>query len=236
MASWAGCAANRSTDTSNYSRDDRIIGVWLCPPTGDWMRADGTELYPPSWPTAAIVCDYGHHKQQTTDSNRWWSDTTLFLVAGRDFDPGHAIRGLQAHARLATPCRSADLRGHWITLDPHELPFFVLVYNSGGTAGLAVEVYRHWILYADHHDDQGFQDHQFQCVFRGESRILPYAGDLDGDGKCELYIAAEVTNLSGADDTPQVYRCITWQDAQLVVADEIPANELMQHKERLTAL
>ncbi len=106
------------------------------------------------------------------------------------------------------------------------------VFSTEQTAGLLVEVFQDDILYADPIDWACYQDHRFRCVLSDVSRIPPYYGDVDGDGELELYLAAEVTNNSGAPGTPQLYRIFRWRDNTFHDTGEVSESALMAKGER----
>jgi hypothetical protein len=84
-----------------------------------------------------------------------------------------------------------------------------------------VEVFEHEVLYTLPTD---YQDHRFCSVYRHDSRIPPYVGDIDNDGLPEILVAADITNISGAAGTPQIYLIVEWDpDRGIVETGQIAA-------------
>ncbi len=114
----------------------KVVAVWECPPLGPLeSEEEGKGVYPPPWRSAAIVCNF----DQIGGGQKYVGslyEGTLFLVASRKYDPRRPLENLGATTRLAVPCSTADLRGHWLTVRKGRVPVFVLVYNCKGTAVL----------------------------------------------------------------------------------------------------
>lgn len=228
----AGCS---TVDRATGPRDeDWVLAVWACPPDpGGHFREDGEGPYPASWPVAAVLCSYSDR----ADERRFHGvmpDATLFLVASKDLDVDSPLDELHRTARFAYPCLVGAPSGVWLKLcAPYE--HFVFVHESGGSVGPRVVVIEHRILFTLTDDD--FQSHMFGIVFMGGSRIPPYYGDIDGDGRIELLVASEETNSSGAAGTPQTYRIVEWRDGQVQVTGTVGADDaLNRFGARLTRL
>ena len=232
LASLGGCAAA----VRGMGGETVVVNVWVCPSEGMREFEKGKGIYPLFWPTAAIVCRYGPRKGQAQYAGPLL-DATLFLVAGKDFDSKRPLRGLARSARFASPCRTSELRGHWLWLSPDQAsPVFILVYASAGTGGIRIDAFARSAAYTDPSDPTAFQDHYFRRVLTTQSRIPPYYGDPDGDGQVEIFVAAEVTNMSGAPGTPNIYRVLRWEDHGLRETGQIQESTLLQKVTKLTPL
>jgi hypothetical protein len=103
------------------------------------------------------------------------------------------------------------------------------VYDSGGTAGLRVEVFSRFVRYGigrPNGQADATQVHSFNHLFHACSRLPPYLADTDGDGTLELIVASELTNSSGAEGTPQIYDVWAWRDGRLDRVGELPAEKV----------
>ncbi|MCG8404728.1 MAG: hypothetical protein MI923_05970 [Phycisphaerales bacterium] len=188
-----------------------IVGTWKCPAPKEWRwREDGEGPYPKPGPMGAVVVKGPDQPKQ----HSVLSNATLFLLAGQKLDLSDPVTAIVNHTRYADVCSTVEMRGHWIEFIPKGRRFFSLIYESGGTAGPTIEVFKHELLYEPHETPNEYQSHFFRKVFTGNSRIAPYVADVDGDGGMELIIASETTNSSGAPDTPQVYWILKWDREQ----------------------
>jgi hypothetical protein len=159
---------------------------------------------------------------------------TLFLVALPELrspvHPAEVLRG----TKYASHCGTGNLTGHWIRLSNDELSFFVVTFESGGTAGREIQVFQHRFLVTPSKPTE--QLHLFERVWTGYSRIQPFFGDTDADGAPELFVAAEVTNLSGASGTPRVYRVLRWNNGKLEETKQLSERDMERVRSRLSPL
>jgi hypothetical protein len=175
-----------------------------------------------------VVCRFGPDRLQR-NAAAVADDATLLMLASPDLDMNRPLTNLGARVRLALPCMNDGIRGYWFQFGPkgHQ-PHFVLVNPSGGTAGAEVYVIAHSVSYSNiehfFEAEQGYQTHRFRISIDANSRIPPYAGDIDDDDKPELLIAAEVTNLSAT--TPRRYRVFDWVKDRLKKLNTVPAADL----------
>jgi hypothetical protein len=126
----------------------------------------------------------------------------------------------------------ADLRGQWIALRPGEPPLFFLVYDSGGTVGLNVEVFS-WEVWYDSYRDSPAQWHTFRPKLSAGSRLMPFVADTDGDATLEVLVASEVSNSSGAEGTPRIYDVWAWRDGKFERLGELPSEKLQAMNGRI---
>lgn len=132
-------------------------------------------------------------------------DGTIFLIAapsGAELDQGGYI-----YTRYAEVCGTVGLIGEWVRMSRVNPTYFVLGYDCGGTAGLQIRIFAHRWSGTDREEE-----HFFNEVFNGYSRLEPYVGDLDGDGVEEILVGTEASNDSGAIDAPRIYRVIKAQE------------------------
>ncbi len=234
LATFSGCTRPHATQPRTQRDDPQVLQVWPRPADKWRSRADGEGPYPPSWPTAAILCQ----NRVESDASTVLYDATLFLLAGPELDLSTPISAIPKHAKYACRCRAGDARGHWLPLARESADFFLLVSECGGTAGLQIEAFAQRVDYADHTREDAYQCHSFSQFFVGNSRIPPYMADVDHDGAIELIIGSDVTNSSGAPDTPQIYWIMKWhpEHRDFRRIEEIPADRLASRVQGLAPL
>ena len=215
-----GCGESRAMRVLAPAREATPVQVWFSndDPTLRY-REDGEGPFPRAWPAAALVTPI--------DSGADLAGT-LHLLAGEDLTEDNAIRKLSAATRLALPCRVAGLRGQWTSLTTHSLPVFIIVYDSGGTAGLKVEVFSRYVRYVDR-----TQVHFFSRDLSVFSRLPPYLGDTDGDGTLEILVSSEVANASGAGNALRTYDVWALRDGGASRVGQLLPDEVESLKKRL---
>lgn len=182
-------------------------------------REDGEGPFPRAWPAAAVVIPLDRDAS---------AQATLFLLAAADLSVTNVIQSIPTASRFARECR-IPARGHWINLTGCSLPVFILVYDSGGTAGENVEVFSRSLSFGFDWPDCGAectQIHTFTCLLEAPSRLPPYVADTDGNGTLEILVASDATNSSGALDTPQIYDVWAWGDGQFNLVGQLAADEI----------
>ena len=210
-----------------------VVAVWMCPVNQTpYYRADGEGPYAPSWPTAAVICRNAPRAQGAQDRTLT-HDGTLFLLSAPDLTSGNVVHCLPHAARFASSCFT-DARGHWLRLSPLREPLFVLVHESGGTAGLIVRVFDHSIIYdhPDHHGPGAWQSHSFAEVFDDNSRLPPLAGDVNGDGRMELLLANDAGNIQKPFAERTTYQVFAWDDTsqKLALLKELDVTDVKRLK------
>jgi hypothetical protein len=216
----AGCAWTGSVARPGVPSQATVAQVWFSAidPTPPY-REDGEGPFPAAWPAAAVVVaaepiEYGV------------AEATLFLLAAKDLTEANAASRIPSAARFAKECR-LPARGRWVSLTGSSLPVFVLLYDSGGTAGSNVEVFSRlvWFSWPTRHSETS-QNHWFERTFRGQSRLPPYLADTDQDESLELLVASEVSNSSGAEGTPRIYDVWAWRDGKFERVGELPEEKV----------
>jgi hypothetical protein len=124
-------------------------------------------------------------------------------------DLNRSPAAMTAGVRYAVPCRTAGLAGRWIKVAPKQYAF-VLVYDSGGTAGLKITVIQHEWTYSG---ADGYQSHSFGPAFQVYSALPVLFGDVDGDGREELLVAPR--DDSSPATTPTRYQVYDWDGSTM---------------------
>lgn len=183
-----------------------LVRVWFSPS----RKAADPKGLPPSWPTAAAVLRYAPNApgaDQVASAN----DATLFLLADPDLTEKNVCEKIATSARLAIPCRIANLRGNWLDFaGPTCDPLFVLSHAGGLT--LSFRVFERHVLYYS-----PFQVHTYRLVFHRTSKYGGLATDLNGDGQLELLLGRGYT----VPELKLQYEVYTW-DEELGAFRELP--------------
>ena len=223
----AGCASCSTARTVTAVGKAVPVTVWLsdCDPTPRY-RQDGEGPFPRAWPAAALIVPAEPIRNGAAEA-------TLFLVAAPNLTEASVASQIATAARFAKECR-LPARGRWVTLTRHSRPVFILLYDSGGTAGLNVEVFARSVSFdGPTCQSEGFQDHRFRCTFGAQSRLPPYLVDTDHDGSLELLVASELTNASGAEGVPPVYDVWVWRDGGFCRVGELTGDEVASLSDRV---
>jgi len=205
----------------------RILDVWKAPSVpGDRMRDDGEGPYPAPWPTLAVLCQ--NHEQENGSGS---SNATLFLAAGPDLRPTDGIGQLLPYADLAAPCLvgpDGSWAGIWAATRRKGETSFIFVDWTGGTVGLRVRIFDTHTEY-NQVLDGNYQVHSFSLAFDEGSRLPVYVGDVDGDGVVELLIASGVSNSSGAEGTPELWRVVKWVGGKYTMKEVVDQDFIASH-------
>lgn len=165
------------------------------------------------WPATAIVVE------TASGSSGAIAPATLFLLARPD-GPELTAADIVNFSRLAVPIRSPGIAGRWIAGRANEC-FFVIAFDSCGTAGKKVMVFKHTVVWND-----PVQEHWFLQIMAEMSRLPVFLADVDDDGVQDILIASELSNVSGAEGTPKTYRVVSIATGAYRVVKEIDQSRL----------
>lgn len=211
----AGC----TTGHPSAKTKSQIIATWLCPEQP--VTFEEGNLAISSWPVGAVV-----------SKDPFVPTGTLFLLASPDLTANSITNPSLDAIKCANTCGVFDLGGQWVSLT-NELPkFFIVSYESGGTAGDTIEIYKHNISITP----TGEQMHSFGLVWSGNSRLPVLLGNIGDKGKIALLVGSDTTNSSGAADTPQTYQVLEWINGQLCVRMVINVTDVPRYVTSISKL
>jgi len=189
-----------------------------------------------------MVCSHGARTFKT-QPNDHVGGATLFLLSAKDPYFARALDSLSWSVRKAVPCHGRFFSGRWMRLckvEPRP-EFFVFVDETGGTGGPKVQVFHCEEFFIFPAPDTGMGwGLDFVCLLETQSRLPPYAGDIDSDGVPEILVATEETNLScaGLPENPCAYRALKYDvgTRDLRQAAIVPYSDVLSQKTKFVRL